>query len=108
MTALNLIFFGDTMKPPIIFLSYSHKDERDKDRLVTQIKVLERAGKIDLWNDDRIRAGGAWKHMIDEAMTKAKVAILLVTANFLTSNFILDVEVPELLERHKVGGLDII
>jgi hypothetical protein len=95
------------MRQPIIFLSYSHKDERDKDRLATQIKVLERTGKIDLWNDDRIQVGSDWKKDIDEAMAKAKVAILLITANYLTSNFILDVEVPELLERHKKAGLNI-
>lgn len=95
------------IKQPIIFLSYSRKDKREKDRLVTQIRVLERAGKVDLWSDDRIRAGSNWKSEIDRAMAKARVALLLITVNYLTSDFILDVEVPELIKRHEKAGLTI-
>jgi TIR domain len=92
------------MRGPSIFLSYSHRDERKKDLFVTQLGVKYAA---DLWNDDRIRPGEDWKHEIDRAMARAKVAVLLVTANFLTSNFILDVEVPKLLKQHREDGLDI-
>src|ERR1041385_8450291 len=82
-----------TMKRPIIFVSYSHRDERDKSRLVTQIRVLERDSDVDLWDDNRIKPGSDWETDIDAAMTRAKVAVLLVTANYLPSKFILDVEV---------------
>lgn len=90
-----------------IFLSYSHKDEKVKDRLLVQLKVLESAGLVDLWNDDRITPGSNWKLEIDQALARASVAILLVTANFLTSDFILNKEVPEILERHKKDGLKV-
>lgn len=95
------------MALPVLFLSYSHKDERQKDRLLTQLKVLEAAGLVDLWNDDRIPAGGPWEYEIDRAMAEASVAVLLVSANFLTSDFILRREIPALFERHERAGLTI-
>lgn len=96
------------MRQPIIFLSYSHLEKRNKDRLVTQINVLQLAGKVELWSDDRIEAGGDWKKQIDQAMARASVAVLLISAKYLNSVFILDVEVPKLLERHRKDGLRVI
>ncbi len=82
-----------------IFVSYSHKDEMEKDALLSHLGVLEGAGLIDLWSDDRISVGTDWRTEISQAITKAQVAILLVSANFLTSKFILQKEIPELLKR---------
>jgi hypothetical protein len=45
------------MSKPIIFISYSHKDETEKDELLAQLGVLQSAGLIGLWNDDQIEAG---------------------------------------------------
>ena len=69
--------------------------------------MIERVDMIDLWSDERTPPGGRWKGEIDRAMAQSELAILLITPSFLTSNFILDVEVPELLRRHKAAGLDI-
>lgn len=93
------------MPQPTIFISYSHKDETEKNALVTQLGVLQNAGLIDLWVDDRIEAGGDWKAKIEQAINQAQVAILLITANFLTSKFILEKEVPRLLDRRQREGL---
>ncbi len=90
---------------PTVFISYSHEDEPEKDQLLTHLDVLQKAGLIDLWSDDRISGGGDWEQEITEAMNKATVAILLISANFLTSDFILGVEVPTLLKRRKEEGL---
>lgn len=92
---------------PTVFISYSHKDEDWKDRLVTQLAVLERQGHVDLWDDTRIGAGVHWYEDIQKSMAAAKAAVLLVSANFLTSNFILTEEVPRLLQRRKEEGLAI-
>jgi hypothetical protein len=92
---------------PTIFISYSHKDEDWKDRLVTQLAVLERQGHVDLWDDTRIGAGAQWYENIQKSMAAAKAVVLLVSANFLTSNFILTEEVPRLLQRRKEEGLAI-
>ena len=45
------------MSTPTIFLSYSHKDEQKKEKLLTHLRIL--ADQADVWNDDRIGAGDA-------------------------------------------------
>jgi hypothetical protein len=95
------------MTSPTVFISYSHKDEVLKDRLVTHLGVLQQEGLLDRWDDRRIDAGGNWYHKIEEAITRASVAVLLVSADFLTSKFILSKEIPRLLERRDKEGLRI-
>jgi hypothetical protein len=82
---------------PTVFISYSHKDEKWKDHLVIHLGVLHHQGLLDLWDDRRIGAGEDWYQEIQEAMVAASVAVLLVSASFLTSQFILGEEVPRLL-----------
>ncbi len=86
---------------PSIFISYSHKDEKEKDHLLSQLGVLQNAGLIDLWSDDRIVAGANWESEIGQVIARARVAILLISANFLTSDFILNKQIPTLLQRHE-------
>ena len=92
---------------PKVFLSYSHRDEEWKDRLLTHLSVLEEQRLLELWEDRRIEAGGEWADEIQEAMEASDVAVLLVSANYLTSRFILDVEVPRLLQRRDREGIEI-
>ena len=98
-----------TDKPaqPTVFISYSHKDEAEKDELVSHLGVLQGEGLVDVWVDDRIGAGGDWAAGIDQAISQARVAILLVTKNFLNSKFILQTEVPRLLERRSRAGITV-
>jgi tetratricopeptide (TPR) repeat protein len=95
------------MTQPTIFISYSHKDEQWKDRLVTQLGVLQQQGYLDVWDDRRIQAGTDWFKEIEDTIHVASVAILMVSANFLNSNFILKEEVPRLLQRREKEGLRI-
>lgn len=95
------------MPQSVIFVSYSHKDEREKEKLLTHLGVLQREGFVDLWSDDCIGAGADWVSEIDEAMAQARVAILIITANFLTSDFILGQEIPTLLKRRQSEGLTV-
>jgi len=96
------------MSVPSVFISYSHKDEEWKDRLVTHLGVLEHEGILDVWEDRRIEAGDDWKPEIENAINKAAVAILMISANFLTSKFILGEEVPKLLKRRTEEGVRVI
>lgn len=89
----------------IVFISYSHKDEKQKEELLTQLGVLMYANLIEVWSDDRIEVGSNWKDEISKAINRAQVAILLISANFLTSEFIKHWEIPELLKRRDRGGL---
>ena len=92
------------MPQPTVFVSYSHRDEEEKEKLVAHLGVLP---NVDLWRDDRIGAGGDWKQEITQAMDRASVAILLITVNFLNSGFIQGKEVPRLLERRASEGLTV-
>lgn len=75
--------------------------------LVTHLGVLQQEELLDLWEDSCIGAGEGWFNKIQEATAKASVAILLVSANFLVSEFIRRKEVPLLLERRFNEGLHI-
>ena len=90
-----------------VFISYAHKDDRWRERVVEQLGVLAKQGLLDLWDDRKIGAGDAWFDQIHEHMLSAKVALLLISSSFLTSDFILAHEVPKLFDRHKESGMHI-
>lgn len=92
----------------MVFISYSHKDEAEKEALLTQLRVLQRADVIEVWCDDELRGGETWEPAIEKALLRARVAVLLITANFLTSEFIVRTEVPKLLRRREQDGITII
>ena len=94
------------MSQPLIFVSYSHKDEAEKDKLLAHLGVLQ-SDLIDIWSDDRLGAGVSWEQEISKSISRAKVAILLITANFLTSRFILQKEVLTFLERREQEGIHV-
>src|SRR6185312_1678306 len=73
--------------------------------LLSHLRVLQLPGLIELWSDDRIAAGGTWEEDINRAIGQAKLAILLITADFLTSDFIVRKEVPRLLKLRQSEGL---
>jgi hypothetical protein len=89
-------------------MSYSHRDEGWKNRLLTQLGVLQQQSMLELWHDRRIGAGADWYQDISQAMEAAHVAVLLISAHFLTSSFILHEEVPRLLTRRQQEGLHIV
>ncbi len=90
---------------PVIFISYSHNDEPWKDRLMTQLRVLQLEGRFDIWEDRQIATGDDWYPEIEKGITNASLAIFLISANFLGSNFIRSEEIPRLLNRRAKEGL---
>ncbi|WP_418602394.1 toll/interleukin-1 receptor domain-containing protein [Hwangdonia sp.] len=86
-----------------IFTSYAHEDEGLKDEMDKYLKVLKRSGKIDAWNDRELIAGQEWNAGIMDELAKANVILLLVSVDFLASDFIWDKELAEAMKRHEAG-----
>jgi TIR domain/NACHT domain len=96
------------MAQPSVFISYSHKDEKWRELFVRHLGVLEREDLLSVWSDRRIEAGGDWQREIEQALAQARVAVLLISADFLTSDFILGEEIPQILKRRSQDGLRLV
>lgn len=88
---------------PTLFLSYAHADRSWANRLLTQLRPLMRAGRIDVWDDARIEAGHPWRIEIERALRRARVALILVSVDYLTSQYAIEEELPLLLQRAARG-----
>jgi hypothetical protein len=91
-----------------VFISYSHKDREWKNRIVKHLGVLEKERKLEVWDDHRIAAGIDWLPEIERAIQTCDVALLLISADFLNSRFILGQEVTKLLKRRLKEGVHVI
>lgn len=90
-----------------IFISYSHKDAKWLELVKTHMKPLERYYGIDEWNDQKLRTSDIWKEEISKALNDATIAVLLFSANFMASDFIINNELQPLLKNASNGGVRI-
>lgn len=70
-----------------VFISYAHEDEQWRKDLATHLKSLEKQGLVSVWHDIKIPPGKQWKEEIDDQMNKSELILLLVSADFLASDF---------------------
>lgn len=90
-----------------VFVSYSHADSEHLLRLKVHLRPYERQSLLEVWSDTQIRAGQQWKKEIEAALGRTAVAILLVSADFLASDFVAENELPPLLAAAKIEGVKI-
>lgn len=94
--------------PIEVFYSYSHKDEELRDELEKHLSMLRREGVIQNWHDRKIVAGAKWGGDIDEHLVTADIVFLLVSPDFLASDYCYDIEVKLAIDRHKAGLTQVI
>jgi len=91
-----------------VFYSYSHRDEALRDELEKHLSILRRQGFIETWHDRRIVAGAELDHEISQNLETADVILLLVSSDFLASDYCYDVEMKRAMARHKAGEARVI
>jgi internalin A len=91
-----------------LFISYSHRDSAWVERLRTMLRPLEQRYGLERWDDSRIQPGSLWQEEIEKALASARVALLLVSTDFLASDFVNRRELPPLFHAAKQEGLSIL
>ncbi len=87
-----------------IFIAYAKKDEDILLSLRKHLAVLERIENVRIWYDGNIELGTEWAAETDEALSKAKIILLLISADFIASDFCYENQMQKALERHKNGA----
>ena len=95
-------------RPVEVFVSYSHRDDELRAQLEISLVMLRRRGVVRQWSDRRINPGQEWDKQIDEHLESADVILLLVSPDFLASDYCYDIEVERAMRRHEAGEARVI
>jgi hypothetical protein len=90
-------------QPVELFYSYAHQDENMREELEKSLSGLRRNKLIEEWHDRKIEAGADWARYLDDKLNKARIILLLVSPNFLASDFCYGREMPRAMQRHEAG-----
>jgi hypothetical protein len=96
------------LEPVSLFYSYAHEDEGLRETLEKHLSLLCREGLLAPWHDRDIAVGTEWRQAIDEHLETASVILLLISSDFLASDYCYDIEMQHALERHHAGEARVI
>ena len=91
-----------------IFYSYAHEDEEFREQLEKHLTLLKRQGLIHGWHDREITAGREWAGAIDKNLEASQIILLLVSADFLASDYCYDTEMTQALKKHETNQARVI
>ncbi|MFZ4809629.1 MAG: toll/interleukin-1 receptor domain-containing protein [Hyphomicrobiaceae bacterium] len=86
-----------------VFISYSHADEELKNKLLQHLEPLKRLHLVESWDDREIKAGDNWGEEIAKNLDEADIILLLVSIDFVNSEYCYDIEMERALERSEDG-----
>src|SRR5947209_18941544 len=86
-----------------VFISYAHADKKLRDELVKHLSSLRQQGLISVWYDQQIIAGTKWEQAIESHLDSASVILLLISPEFLASDYCSSIEMERALARHETG-----
>lgn len=89
--------------PVEVFCSYAHRDNKLRDQLYTHLSILRHQGLITLWSDQVIEAGTDWQSVINSRINSASIILLLLSADYLASDYCYGIEMQRALQRHQEG-----
>jgi len=92
---------NEKKQPISVFISYSHKDESFREELGTHLSILCRQGLISEWNDRKIMPGKKWEEEINAYIDKADLILLLISPDFIASDYCYGIELKKALDRHE-------
>jgi hypothetical protein len=92
----------------VVFCSYAHKDESFRNRLEISLRILQRQHLIELWTDRLIVAGQSFHDVLNREINRADIILLLVSFDFIASDYCWDIEMRRALERHEAGDAVVI
>jgi TIR domain len=99
---------SNPIDPIKVFISYSHRDDELKDTLITHLANLKRQKKIAAWQDRAIEGGQEWEAQIKQQLESAQIILLLISPDFMASDYCYDVEMERAITRHDAGTARVI
>src|SRR5205085_5894226 len=95
---------SETLRQEIlVFYCYAHEDKALRDELELHLSSLKRRYRLTNWHDREILPGANWETEIDKHLNTAHLILLLISPNFLASNYCYSKEMKRALERHAAG-----
>jgi len=94
---------SDAPTPVSLFYSYAHEDEILREELCGHLKILERRKLVSPWHDRQIQAGEDWNQQISGELQMADLVLLLVSTDFINSDYIFGKELTVAMQRHAAG-----